>query len=141
MDEHLRKSIILEHYENPLNKGLVEDEGYYKMNMNSASCIDNLDFMIKIEDGIIKDARFDGEACAISTSASSILTNMVIGKTKEEALDIIKNFEDMVGEASYDEEVLGEANAYCEIYKQANRKKCALLPFIGIKQIIEKDNK
>ena len=65
---------------------------------------------------------------------------MIIGKTKDEALNIIENFEAMVDERPYDKEVLEEANVYSEIYKQANRKKCALLPFIGIKQIIEKNN-
>ena len=91
MDEHLRKSIILEHYSNPLNKGLVDDDSYYKVNMNSESCIDNLDFQVKIKDDKIIDAKFDGEACAISTSASSILTDLVIGKTLKEALKIIEN--------------------------------------------------
>ncbi len=45
MDEELKKSIILEHYNNPINKKLTNDEGYYKINMNSASCIDNLDYI------------------------------------------------------------------------------------------------
>ena len=136
MDENLRKSIILEHYNNPVNKGLVKEDGYIKVNMNSSSCIDNLDFMVKIENGVIKDARFDGEACAISTSASSIMMNMIIGKTIKEAEEIIKNYEAMIDERKYDENVLQEAIVFNEIYKQANRKKCALLPFEGLKKII-----
>lgn len=139
MDEHLRKSIILEHYSNPLNKGLVDDDSYYKVNMNSESCIDNLDFQVKIKDDKIIDAKFDGEACAISTSASSILTDLMIGKTLEDALNIIKNYECMIEEKPYDKEVLHEALAYSEIYKQANRKKCAMLPSIAIKKMIEKE--
>lgn len=139
MDENLRKSIILEHYNNPVNKGLVKEDGYIKVNMNSSSCIDNLDFMVKIENGVIKDARFDGEACAISTSASSIMMNMIIGKTIKEAEEIIKNYEAMIDERKYDENVLQEAIVFNEIYKQANRKKCALLPFEGLKKIIEQE--
>ena len=72
MDSNLRREIILENYQDPLNRGLVEDDSYLKVNTNSESCIDNLDFMMKIEDNTIKDIRFDGEACAISTSASSM---------------------------------------------------------------------
>ena len=67
MDENLRKSIILENYSNPVNKKTVDDKRYKRVNMNSSSCIDNLDFMVLIEDNIIKDAYFDGEASAIST--------------------------------------------------------------------------
>lgn len=141
MDENLRKSIILEHYNNPVNKGLVKDDGYVKINMNSSSCIDNLDFMVKIENGIIKDARFDGEACAISTSASSIMMNLIIGKTIKEAENIINNYDAMIDERPYEEDVLGEANAFNQIYKQANRKKCALLPFEGLKKILVQERK
>ena len=139
MDENLRKNIILEHYNNPVNKGLVKEDGYIKVNMNSSTCIDNLDFMVKIENGVIKDARFDGEACAISTSDSSIMMNMIIGKTIKEAEEIIENYEAMIDERKYDEDVLQEAIVFNEIYKQANRKKCALLPFEGLKKIIAQE--
>ena len=139
MDENLRKNIILEHYNNPVNKGLVKEDGYIKVNMNSSTCIDNLDFMVKIENGVIKDARFDGEACAISTSASSIMMNLIIGKTIKEAEEIIENYEAMIDERKYDEDVLQEAIVFNEIYKQANRKKCALLPFEGLKKIIAQE--
>lgn len=141
MDENLRKSIILEHYSNPVNKGLISDDGYVKINMNSSSCIDNLDFMVKIDNGVIKDARFDGEACAISTSASSIMMNLIIGKTIKEAENIINNYEAMIDERPYNEEVLGEALVFNEIYKQANRKKCALLPFEGLEKILSQEGK
>ena len=45
----------------------------------------------------------------------------------------------MINEEKYDEEILGEANCYCEIYKQPNRKKCALLPYEGLKKVIDKN--
>lgn len=144
MDEHLRKSIILDHYNNPTNKGLVEDDNYHKVNMNSESCIDDLDFMIKIENNIITDVRFDGEACAISTSASSIMINLILNKSIDEVLNIINNYENMIDEKDYDKELLEEANVFDEIYKQANRKKCALLPYHGLKKVLlevkEKEN-
>ena len=132
MDENLRKNIILEHYNNPVNKGLVKEDGYIKVNMNSSTCIDNLDFMVKIENGVIKDARFDGEACAISTSASSIMMNMIIGKTIKEAEEIIENYEAMIDERKYDEDVLQEAIVFNEIYKQANRKMCEGSFYFGV---------
>ena len=96
MDPTLKREIILENYENPNNRGLVEDDSYIKINTNNESCIDNLDIMYKIENGIITDIRFDGEACAISTSATSIMISSLIGKNKEEALDILNNYEKMI---------------------------------------------
>ena len=141
MDNNLRREIILDNYQNPMNRGLIEDESYLKVNTNSESCIDNLDFMMKIEDGIVKDIRFDGEACAISTSASSIMIRSLIGKKKEEVEVILDNYRKMINEEEYDSEVLGELNVYDEICKQPNRKNCALLPSVAIKEMLEgKDN-
>ena len=140
MDNNLKKSIIMEHYQRPLNKGLVDDESYEKININSPTCIDNINYMIKIEDGIIEDVKFDGEACAISTSASSIILDMIKGKSKEDALNIINNYEAMINEKPYDKDIFKEALVYDEIYKQANRKKCALMPYEAVKEILEKDD-
>ena len=84
MDSNLRREIILDNYQDPMNRGLIEDDSYLKVNTNSESCIDNLDFMMKIEDGVVKDIRFDGEACAISTSATSIMIHRLIGKSVDE---------------------------------------------------------
>lgn len=139
MDDNLRKSIILEHYNNPINKGLVNDNTYIKINMNSSSCIDNLDFMLKIEDGIIKDARFDGEACAISTAASSVMMELIIGKTIKEAQVIIDNYTAMINEEEYNDDILQEAIIFSGVAKQANRKKCALLPFVGLEKMLAKE--
>ena len=137
MDNNLRREIILDNYQDPMNRGLIEDESYLKVNTNSESCIDNLDFMMKIEDGIVKDIRFDGEACAISTSASSIMIRSLIGKKKEEVEVILDNYRKMINEEEYDSEVLGELNVYDEICKQPNRKNCALLPSVAIREMLE----
>ncbi len=137
MDEHLKRSIMIEHYQNPLNKGIIDTNGYKRVNMNSKTCIDNLDFACKIEDGVVKDLRFDGEACAISTSSASIMSELVKGKRIEEVKVIIENYENMINEKPYNKDLLEEANCYDEIYKQPNRKKCALLPYEGLKKILE----
>lgn len=136
MDKELRRELILEHYEHPVHKGLVEDDSYILKNTNNDSCIDNIDMMMKIEDNVIKDMVFDGEACAICTSATSMIIKKLIGKTKEEALIIMKNYQNMINEEAYDYELLGELNAYDEIYMQPNRKTCALLPSKAVLNII-----
>lgn len=136
MDDNLRREIILENYQNPDNKGLIDDDSYLKVNTNSESCIDNLDFMMKIDDGIVKDIKFDGEACAISTSASSIMTRKLIGKSIDEVKKILTNYKNMIEEKDYDEDVLGELNVYDHICKQPNRKNCALLPMVSVEKML-----
>ena len=138
MDLELKKSIILHHYQNPKNRGLVKDNEYETINTNSQSCIDQVDLQFKIKDGIISDIRFDGEACAICTSSTSIMINTLIGKTLEEAVTIINSFYNMIEEKEYDKDILEEAIVYSDISKQPNRKKCALLTWEGAKQIIER---
>lgn len=136
MDENLRREIILDNYQEPMNRGLIDEEGYLKVNTNSESCIDNLDFMMKIEDGVIKDIRFDGEACAISTSASSIMIRRLIGKSIEEVKEILLNYQKMINEEKYDENILGELIVYDTICKQPNRKNCALLPSVAVNKML-----
>ena len=136
MDDNLRREIILDNYNNPNNRGLIEDDSYLKVNTNSESCIDNLDFMMKVEDGKVVDIRFDGEACAISTSATSIMINSLIGKSIEEVKKILINYRNMINEEEYDSELLGELNVYDQICKQPNRKNCALLPSVAIDKML-----
>ena len=140
MDSNLKRTIILEHYQHPKNKGLIKDDSYIFVNMNNESCIDEINLMVKIEDNIIKDIRFDGEACAICTSATSVMIDSLIGHTKEEAKEILKNYEYMIEEKEYNESRLGEAIVYSDIAKQPNRKKCALLSWWGIKKVLRGDN-
>lgn len=136
MDNNLRREIILDNYQEPMNRGLIDDDSYLKINTNSESCIDNLDYMMKIEDNKIIDIRFDGEACTISTSASSIMIRSLIGKSVNDAKKILENYKNMISEKEYDEELLGELIVYNEISKQPNRINCALLPSVAIDKML-----
>lgn len=137
MDKELRREIILDNYNNPYNKSIPEGD-YFKVNTNNESCIDNLDIYFKINNKVVEDVYFDGEACAISTSATSIINRMIIGKTKEEIQEVLNNYKAMINEEEYNKEVLKELNVYDEIYLQPNRKTCALLPTKAIEKILEK---
>ena len=134
MDENLKRSILLENYQNPKNKGLIEDDSYIKINMNNESCIDEINLMVKFTDDIIEDIRFDGEACAICTSSTSIMIKTLIGKNVIDAKEIYSNFVKMLDEQEYNEDILEEAIVYDDIYKQPNRKKCALLPWWALEK-------
>ena len=141
MDEKLKRDIILDNYQNPVNKGLTDSQGYIKVNTRNSSCVDNIDVMVKIENGIIIDIRFDGEACAISTSATSIMIKTLIGKNIRETKEIIQNYENMIEEKEYDKNVLGELVVYDTVSKQPSRKKCATLSWHGIyNQLIKLKN-
>ena len=136
MDPNFKRTLILENYEKPFHKGLVDDSTYLKENKNNSSCIDNFDMDIKIENNIIKDMHFDGEGCAISTSATSIMLKLLIGKSIDEALKIIDEYEKMIDEKEYDSNILEEAVVYNDIYKQPSRKKCALLSYGSLKKYL-----
>lgn len=137
LDPEIKKELIMENYLHPLNRGVIEDNTYIKVNSNSETCIDNIDLYIKIEEGIIKDIHFEGEACAISTSATSIMIKLLVGKSIDEVKLIMNNYFNMINEKEYDEEILGEAICYDEIYKQKNRIGCATIPWKGIIKAIE----
>ena len=137
MDNELKREIILENMEHPFNKEEVNDDSYIKINSNNPNCIDNINIYILIEEGIIKDLKFMGEACAISTSSTSIMIKNLIGKSIEDAKNYINNFYNMCNEEDYNKELLNEGIVYEDIYKQSNRKNCALLPYKAILKAIE----
>lgn len=137
MDQNMKRSIILEHYQNPKNRGLQHKEGYISVNMNNESCIDEVNLEVLLEDGIIKDVRFDGEACAMCTSSTSIMIDTLIGHTIEEAKEIYENFTNMIEEQEYDADILEQAIVYDDIYRQPNRKKCVLLGWWGMEKALK----
>ncbi len=136
MDTEFKREIILDNFQKPFNKNGNDDLNYMKINSNNESCIDNIDIYVDIEDDIIKDIRFNGEACAISTASTSIMLKNIINKSVADAKKYIENFMNMVNEKEYSEEELNEAIAFDEIYKQQNRKTCVTLPYVGILKIL-----
>ena len=143
MDSNLKRSIILDNYQNPVNRRKEDNNpNYEKLNTRNVSCIDNIDLYIKIKDNVIEDISFDGEACAISISSTSIMTNILKGKKVEEAIKIIEEYEKMIDEKEYDKDLIKEAIVYEDISKQPARIKCATLTWNGLykklKEIEEK---
>ncbi len=136
MDDKLKRDIILEHYQNPMHRGFIDNNNYIKVNSRNESCVDNITVALLIDKDVIIDARFEGEACAICTSATSVMIKTLIGKTIDEARIIIKNFNNMINEEEYDSNVLEELNIYDTVYRQPNRKNCALLPFKAVRDIV-----
>lgn len=136
MDQETKREIIMENYLHPTNRKRMEENDYNKVNTANSSCIDNIDLYIRFKGDVIDDITFDGEACAISISATSIMISNLIGKTKQEALDYIHEFYHMTEGEEHNSELLQEGIVYEDIYKQGNRKTCATLPFRGIEKAI-----
>ena len=81
-DQELIRTIILDHYESPqyhINDNSANMlKNYVNCNVSSPSCIDNLTAYIFVKDNKIKDIKFSGVGCAISTSSTDIMCNLLI---------------------------------------------------------------
>ena len=109
---NMMREIIMDHYNNPINKRTPEDlENYKTIRMDSDSCIDDITIYLKIDNNVIKEACFDGVACTISTTSTDILCSLVENKTFEEAMYIIEQYKNMIYEKDFDEEALDELKA------------------------------
>ncbi len=131
-----KREVIMDHYNNPRNRRRIYDSNYVVENTRNSSCIDNLDVYVKVQNSIIEDVAFDGEACAISISSASIMTSNLKGKTIDEAIEYINNMEAMLSDKEYAEDILDEAIVY-EDTKNTSRKTCAWLPYAAVKKILE----
>ena len=140
-DPMVLRQIIMDHYEYPRNHELKKKEGYTQVHMASESCIDDLFIEAKISGGIIEDTGFEGTACTIATASTSIMSDLIKGKTTSEAMEIINNYLSMVDEKEYDEDMLEELIAFKTVSKQANRIKCATIGIKGFVQLIEESEK
>ena len=140
-DPMVLRQIIMDHYEYPRNHEMKKQDGYTQVHMASESCIDDLFIEAKITDGIIEDTGFEGTACTIATASTSIMSDLIKGKTTSEAMEIINNYLSMVDEKEYDEDMLEELIAFRTVSKQANRIKCATIGIKGFVQLIEESEK
>lgn len=137
-DPNMVRAIITDHYSHPHNKIEEEPIGYESIHMDSESCVDDFYIYIKVENDKIIDCKFKGIGCTISTASISILSDLVIGKTKQEALKIIEDYHHMLHhDGDYDEDSLEELNVFANTYKQANRIKCASIGSDGIIKMLE----
>ncbi len=136
----MMREIIMDHYSNPQHKKKPADEtGYFKVRMDSTSCIDDITVYLKVENNKIIDAMFDGVACTISTASTDIMCDLVMNKSLEEAKYIFTQYTNMIYEKPYDDSVLEEALVFMNTSKQAARIKCATIGWNGLEKIMEDD--
>lgn len=140
-DPMILRQIIMDHYEYPRNHELSKSQEYHQKHMASDSCIDDIYVQAKIKDGIVEDIRFDGIACTISTASTSIMSELLQGKSIEEARSIMDQYFQMIDGGEFDEEILQEAVAFHSVGKQANRIKCATIGWNGMKDLLDESEK
>ncbi|WP_188206600.1 Fe-S cluster assembly sulfur transfer protein SufU [Alkalibacillus aidingensis] len=139
----LYRQVIMDHYKNPRNRGQLEGD-HITVELNNPTCGDRIDLQLKIEDGVVKDAKFEGEGCSISMSSASMMTQVIIDRPVDEAIKISEMFSDMMlGKEmegyDFDIDELGDIQALQGVSKFPARIKCATLAWKAMEQGVEKE--
>ena len=136
--KQLYREIVNEHNLHPSHKRTIEDPSITLRGVNP-SCGDDITLQLKVKDGIIEDAAFQGSGCAISQASVDMMIDDIIGKSKEEALSLAGSFMGMIkGEVSGDDlEVLEEAAALQDVSHMPARVKCAVLGWRTMREALE----
>ncbi len=139
MANNFYNEILTEHNVRPEFKYDLPD-ATIKLEGVNPNCGDDIFLNLKLEDGIIQDASFWGDGCAISQASADIMIGMIVGKTKEEALHLSDLFLKMIKGTATEEEVdeLEEASALQDISHMPARVKCAVLGWRTLREALEK---
>ena len=133
--DSLYQEVILDHYKHPLNKGLASTYGAQVHHVNP-SCGDEITLNVSANDGVITAITWDGVGCSISQASVSIASELLVGKTFEQAQSISDEFVDLMqskGKKVGDEATLEDAVALAGVSQYPARIKCALLGWMAIK--------
>lgn len=137
--KELYREILNEHNINPNHKKDLSGSTI-SLNGVNPSCGDNITLNLKIENDIITDGSFTGSGCAISQASVDMMLDLVIGKSKTEALSLIENFMAMIKGTAEEPQIesLDEAASLQDISKMPARVKCAVLGWRTMKECFEK---
>ena len=137
--ETLYRQIIMDHYKHPRNKGLVASEKYKTSHIKNPSCGDDITIQSYIENGIVKDIRHDGSGCSICCSSASVLSDLLKGKTVDEAQEMTTNYLKMIMNKPFDDTLdLDDAFAYQGVTQFPARIKCASIAWKAFEETIQK---
>ena len=134
--QDLYQEVILDHNKRPRNYHAIENaqkaEGYNPL------CGDRVTVYLRVENGRIADASFQGSGCAISKASASLMTDVVKGKTLEEAEELFQRFHQMITRPP-DEPVedLGKLSVLAGVRQFPIRVKCASLPWHTLRSAAE----
>lgn len=141
--EDVYNDLIMEHSMNSYNKKKLESCDFCEKGHNP-NCGDEIELQVKLDGDKIADMAFTGHGCAISQSSTSIMIDVLKGKTIEEAKKIIETFINMIKREPQTEEdlkKLDEAIAFKNIANMPARVKCALLAWHTLEDLLNKNGK
>lgn len=141
--EDVYNDLIMEHSMNSYNKKKLESCDFCEKGHNP-NCGDEIELQIKLDGDKIADMAFTGHGCAISQSSTSIMIDVLKGKTIEEAKKIIETFINMIKREPQTEEDLKELDEAIAFKNMANmpaRVKCALLAWHTLEDLLNKNGK
>ncbi len=133
--ESMYQEIILDHYRHPHGRGLREPYDAEVHHVNP-TCGDEVTLRVRLSDGVVAEVSHDGQGCSISQASTSVMVDLVSGRTLTEALAAGEEFlRLMQGKGAYvpDEDVLEDAVAFSGVAKYPARVKCALLGWMAFK--------
>ena len=136
--DSMYQEIILDHYKNPHHKGLREPYEAEVHHLNP-TCGDEITLRVHLDGDNIADVSYDSEGCSISQASASVLTDLVIGKSLEEAMTAYDAFVELMqskGQLEPDEDVLEDGIAFAGVSKYPARVKCALLAWMAWRDAI-----
>jgi nitrogen fixation NifU-like protein len=138
----LFQQLILEHYKSPRNRGELPDADAVVF-MNNPSCGDEIQLQLKLdpEQDRVIDVRFQGHGCSISQASISMMTSLLKGKTRAEALALAARFTQMMhgDESAGRDKSLGDLRALAGVSKFPVRVKCALLGWNALEEALAPD--
>ena len=140
IDSMMMREMMMDHYDNPRNKEEVKDPRYKSIRMNSSSCIDDITVQVLLDKDVIEDVKWFGSACVISRAATSVMSELVKGKTLKEAADLMDNYMKMLESQPYDQDKLQEAIIFQNVGRQASRIGCATIGWRGLFQAVVKED-
>lgn len=139
--DQLYRRVIMDHYKTPRNKGTLENDSV-SIEMNNPTCGDRIQLTLQVEDGIVKDAKFDGEGCSISMASASMMTQAVKGQEIDAALKLSGIFSDMMLGKEYDDSIdLGDIEALQGVSQFPARIKCATLAWKAMEKGVQNEEK
>ncbi|ABD11041.1 SUF system NifU family Fe-S cluster assembly protein [Frankia sp. CcI156] len=138
--DSMYQEIILDHYRNPLHRGL-RDPFDAEVHHVNPTCGDEVTLRVKVSDGVVEDVSYESEGCSISQASASVMSDLVIGKSVDAALKLEREFLALMqsrGTIEGDEDVLEDAVAFAGVSKYPARVKCALLSWMAWKDATAK---
>lgn len=132
----LYESLVLEHSRKPRNFGKLTCCCHSQKGKNP-SCGDQLELFLLIENNFIIDVKFEGEGCALSMSSSSLMTQIIKGKSIIEAQKIFNQFILFIVENNELEEIYEPLHIFKNVHRFPLRVKCVLLPWRTLEKIIK----